>query len=392
MAHADRFRTGERETEQSQMDTLRRTFGAPSARATDTGLEGIKVENLVGFTKVPLGIAGPLRIDGQYQQNTVFAPLATTEAALIASCSRGCKALQACGGVRTAVLGHGISRAPAFHFANVGDAVRFHSAVRDGEFDDAWKASAESTSRFAKLLRLTPHVIGKNVHVKFFYTSGDAAGQNMTTIATHKALGDFMKSPVATNYRVVGFQVEAQISSDKKMSWGNVFEPRGVQAVAWATLTNEVCKRVLGLTTADMDKTLSISREGSIRNGFMGNNVNTANILAAMFLACGQDVASLVEAGWSQLTHEYDPATGDMSLSLFFPSLTVGTMGGGTGLETQKHCLDLIHCSGAGKKFALAETIAAFALALDLSTVGAIGNDSFAQSHERLARTDRARL
>ncbi|KAK2023010.1 hydroxymethylglutaryl-CoA reductase [Colletotrichum zoysiae] len=380
------------------MDAIRRTFAALFAGTTDPRLNGIKVENLVGFAKVPLGIAGPLRVEGQHQRGTVFAPLATTEATLVASCARGCKALQACGGVRAAVLGHGMSRAPVFRFADVGDAVAFHAAVLAGEDNagagsslvDAWRRSAESTSRFARLVKVTPHVIGKTVHVKFTYTSGDAAGQNMTTIATHKALSDFMNSPAAAEYRVVGFQLEGQMASDKKMSWGNVLEPRGVQTLVWATLTNEACTKVLGITTAELDKTMTIGREGAIRNGLQGNNINTANIMAAMFLACGQDVASVVESGWSHLTHEYNAETGELSLSLFFPSLLVGTMGGGTSLETQKYCLDLIHCSGADKKYALAETIAAFALALDLSTVSAIGNNSFSQSHERLARNPRS--
>lgn len=240
---------------ESQMEALKRTIGAFFAATTNPSLEGIKVENLVGFAKVPLGIAGPLRIDGQHQQNTVFAPLATTEGALVASCARGCKALQACGCVQTAVLGHGMSRAPAFRFVTVGDAVRFHAAVRDGEFDAAWRASAHATSRFARIVRITPHVIGNTVHVKFLYTTGDAAGQNMATIATHKVLTDFAKSPEAMKYQVEGYQIDGQMSSDKKMSWGNVFEPRGVQTIAWVTLTNEVCQKVFGLTTAVLNRT-----------------------------------------------------------------------------------------------------------------------------------------
>lgn len=124
----------------------------------------------------------------------------------------------------------------------------------------------------------------------------------------------------------------------------------------------------------------------------MGNNINSANILAAMFISLGQDAASVVESGWNHLTHDYDADTGDLVISMFIPSLLVGTVGGGTVYQTQKHCLNLIHCSGAHKKYALAETIAAFVLALEVSTISAVGNDTFSQSHKRLARTPRAKM
>lgn len=126
-----------------------------------------------------------------------------------------------------------------------------------------------------------------------------------------------------------------------------------------------------------------------IRNGGLGNSVNTANIMAAMFIACGQDAASVLEGGWSHLIHELNPETHDLTMSLFFPSMLVGSFGGGTGYGTQKEALEMIGCYGEGKKFALAETIASFCLALDLSTISAIATDSFAQSHQRLARDNR---
>lgn len=131
---------------------------------------------------------------------------------------------------------------------------------------------------------------------------------------------------------------------------------------------------------------MSIFQDGMIRNGGVGNSINPANIMAAMFIACGQDTASVLEGGYAHIIHELNPENQDLTLSLFFPSLPVGSIGGGTSYGTQKEALEMIECYGAGRKFALAETIAAFCLALDLSTISAIATDTFAQSHQRFAR------
>ncbi|KAF3909625.1 hypothetical protein AA313_de0207002 [Arthrobotrys entomopaga] len=351
-------------------------------------LENVKIENPIGFTQVPVGIAGPLDIHGQYQkQRAIMAPLATLEATLVASCSRGCKLLQACGGIKAAVLGEGMSRAPVFRFRTVDDAVEFHRQIpKDLE---QLQRSAHSTSRFVQLVNIQPNVIGTDVHVKFIYTSGDAAGQNMTTIATQAACMDLLNWRQNLKPKVMGFYICGQMSSDKKMSWGNVQQPRGTQVITWATITNTACEKILKCNTADLSRDLAIMREGMIRNGGMGTSVNTANIISAMFLACGQDSASVLESGWCQLTQNYDLKTGDLTVSMFFPSMVVGTVGGGTSLPTQKEALQIIGCYGPGKKYALAETIAAFCMALDLSTTGAGTTNTFSQSHERLARGSR---
>ncbi|KAF3918424.1 hypothetical protein ABW21_db0201075 [Orbilia brochopaga] len=353
-------------------------------------LEGIKIENAIGFAQVPMGVAGPLDIHGLYQkQKNVMAPLATLEATLVASCSRGCKVLQACGGVKAAALTEGMSRAPVFRFSSIGNAVAFYKQIPG--YLAQLQESAHQTSRFARLISIKPHVVGTDVHVKFVYTSGDAAGQNTTTIATQKACTDLMQSREVLDIepKIIGFYICGQMSSDKKMAWGNVQEARGVQVLVWATITNEACERILRCNTTDLKRDLAIMREGMIRNGGMGTSVNTANIIAAMYLACGQDSASVLEAGWVQLTHKLDHETKDLTLSMFFPSLVVGTVGGGTGYSTQKEALELINCYGPGKKFALAETIASFCLALDLSTASAGTTNTFSDSHKRMAREER---
>jgi len=345
--------------------------------------ENIRVENCIGFTQVPLGIAGPLTIHGAHQKGSFLGPLATTEATLVASCARGCKAFRK-NGVHVTALAEGVSRAPIFYFKTVNDAVAFYHQIPS--LEAKFKQDAEKTSRYARLTRLTPHIIGSSVHVKFDYNCGDAAGQNMVTIATQAALTGFLSSPAALKANLIDFHVEGGMSSDKKFSWSSVPTPRGVQVIAWATLDDEACQAVLGLSCARLHRAATNASHSAIRSGMVGNNINTANILAAMFIACGQDAASVLESGWSQLTTEYNEQTRELVLSLFFPSMLVGTVGGGTAYPTQREALELIECAGEGRKWALAETIAAFALALEVSTLSAVANGTFAEAHRKLAR------
>jgi NADP-dependent 3-hydroxy-3-methylglutaryl-CoA reductase len=356
----------------------------PSCRNKDT--KDIKVENCVGFTQVPLGLAGPLTIHGK-SKRTVYGPLATVEPTLVASCSRGCKAFQAMGGIKVEALSEGLSRAPVFTFRTVDDALRFYHHVPT--LQSSFNTSVEKTSRYARLVEVAPHVIGRTVHVKFRYTCGAAAGQNMVTIATHRACQDFLASTASKDLGITDFQIEGQFSSDKKLSWGNVKDPRGVEVIAWGSLSDSVCQAILGCDTTRLRSVISKFEDGSTRNGQMGQNINTANVMSAMFISCGQDAASVVESGWVHLTADLDEETKVLTLSLYIPSLLVGTVGGGTHYPSQRESLELIGCYGDGKKWALAETIAAFALALDASTVSAIANDTFASSHQNLARGPR---
>lgn len=293
--------------------------------------------------------------------------------------------MQASGGCNAIAFTESMARAPIFKFDNIRHAVRFYQAIPS--LFTFFATSSESTSKRAKLLSLSPHVIGSTVHVRFDYSTGESTGQNMTTIATHAACEAFMDSPEREKYSVLGFLTEGQFASDKKLAWGNVYQPRGVQAMAWVTLPNRVCKSVLGNDASNLFGTYLHGVQAGIRNGIQGYNINTANILAAMFIATGQDAASILEGGWAQLTFEYNDESGDLTASVFFPSLPVGTVGGGTGYETQHEALELIGCAGeGGSKWKLAETIASFALALECSTISAIANDTFSQSHQRFAR------
>lgn len=344
-----------------------------------------RIENCIGFSQVPVGLAGPLKVEGSENTNDVFyAPLATYEAALVASCSRGCKAFNRCGGIRFEVLDEAMSRAPVFYFADTGKAVTFARRVPD--LLPQFAKDAQSASRHSRLLRLTPHIIGTAVHVRFDYHCGDAMGQNMVSIATQRVCDNFAQSPLARELQLEGFRVDGQMTGDKKPAWGNVMQPRGVRVIAWGVLTNEACQEVLKCTTEELYRDCTFMKESEARNGQFGSNGNVANIIAAMFISCGQDPACVADAAWSHATPEYNWNTKELKFALFIPSLPVGVVGGGTIYETQKECLELLKCRGPGMKRRLAGLIAAFALALDVSTVSALTTNTFSRAHERLRR------
>jgi NADP-dependent 3-hydroxy-3-methylglutaryl-CoA reductase len=353
----------------------------------------VTIENHAGFVRVPVGIAGPLKITGSENTNDeFFAPLATVEPTLVASCSRGCKAFTESGGLHFNVLHEGMTRAPVFFFNSPVEAIAFVDRVP--ALQDQFARDAESTSRFARLQTLTPHIIGSNVHLHFSYFTGDATGQNMVTIATQKACDRFLASDTAKELGVKEFIIDGDMASDKKASMRNALETRGCQVLAWGEITNEVCERVLKCSTERLHSMLMLMKEGQTRNGGFGCNVNTANTVAAMFIACGQDAGSVAESAWAHLTTTYDAKTKTLKQSLFFPSLPVGTVGGGTMYPSQRASLGLLKCREPGSKRRLAGLIACFCMALDISTAAAISSGGFTNAHKKLARdkVDKSKL
>ncbi|KAL5355053.1 hydroxymethylglutaryl-CoA reductase [Aspergillus floccosus] len=357
-----------RRVETSSLDYL-----APSTRAKyghvledithitshNTNYADVKIENFIGYSAVPIGLAGPLRIHGiDGYNNDTYAPMATTEAALIASCCRGCKAINQSGGVKFHIFDDGMSRAPVFRFAKPDDAIAFVQRLPD--LQPAIIEQAESTSRRARVKKLTPYVIGSDVHLHFDYTCGDATGQNMVTIAT-QWLGQ---------KTVLG---QCDNSSRRPSNGLGDAIRNGLQ-------------NVLGLSAESLYIARKGGEAGAIRNGLHGNNMNTANVLAAIFIAAGQDAASVGEASWCHTVLEYDRLNRCLNASVYFPSLPVGVVGGGTSYPTQQEALRIMKCTRTGGKHRLAGVIASFALALELSTSAAIGNNTFSQGHQLLAR------
>ncbi|KAG9606394.1 hydroxymethylglutaryl-CoA reductase, partial [Aureobasidium melanogenum] len=314
-----------------------------SALAADS-FPNITSHRLQDQTQKPPGIAGPLTIHGDNQNNQVFPPLATTEPTLVASCSRGCKALEAGGSAHAVALAEGMSRAPVFRFSSPKDAIFFYRLLP--ELDQQLKSWAESTSRLAKLKSVTPHLFGKKVHVRFLYRCGDASGQNMTTIATHKACQKLIESR-EYELKIVDFQLEGQMTSDKKIAYIHLQEPRGFQVFAWGVLSNQTCKNVLGSSAVRIHEAAMTCQRGANRAGMIGPNNDVANILAAMFIACGQDAASVLESRWAQVNTEYDAEKKELTVSLFIPCVNIGTVGGVTMEEVGRCGNDGGICTGA---------------------------------------------
>ncbi|KAH8586634.1 hydroxymethylglutaryl-CoA reductase [Bisporella sp. PMI_857] len=336
-----------------------------SCRDKDT--KNIKIENCVGFTRVLFGLAGSLTIYRK-SERTVYGFLATVKPTFVASCFCGCKVFQAIGGIKVEALSEGLSRAPVFTFGTVDNAFRFYHYVPT--LQSSFNASAEKTSRYARLVEVTLYVISRTVYVRFRYSCGDAAGQNIVTIATHRACQDFFASAASKDLGIIDFQIESQFSSDKKLSWGNINNSRGVEVIAWSSFSDSVCRAILGCGTAKLRSVISKFEDGGTRNGQIRQNINTANVITAMFIFCSQNAAI-----------DLNEETKVLTLSLYIPFLLVGTVGEGTHYSSQQESLEFIGCYRDGKKWALAETIAAFALALDTSTVSAIANDIFASSY-----------
>jgi len=338
------------------------------------------IENFIGTVKLPIGIAGPLRVNGLFAQGDYYVPLATTEAALVASYSRGSVLITQAGGAAAALLNEGVSRAPAFTFESIETLGRFLSWLLTQH--DEIKRVAEGTTRFGKLIDLQISVEGNHLYLLLTYSSGDAAGQNMATIATDAALRWVLdNTPVKPRTAFI----EANFSGDKKASAQSLQGVRGKKVTAEVTLPAALVRDGLHTTAERMVEYGRIATIGGAMSGTIGIQGHFANGLAALFIACGQDAACVAEAAVGNTRMEVTP-DGDLYVAVTLPNLIVGTVGGGTGLPSQQASLDILGLAGPGHARALAEVTACLCLAGEISIVGAICAGEFTRAHARLAR------
>lgn len=338
------------------------------------------IENVIGAVTVPVGVAGPLRVNGCAAQGDYYVPLATTEAALVASYQRGCQLLSESGGCTTLILAEGVSRAPGFVFSNLREVGEFVTwALQQRE---AFRREAEATTGHGKLLDMRLTVEGNHVYLIFEYFTADAAGQNMVTIAT-QAVCDFIRehSPVRPGF----IFVEANLSGDKKASAQSFQTVRGRKVAAECRIPAEHLAKRLHTNAAALEEYWRMSALGGVLSGTIGVQGHYANGLAALFLATGQDVACVSEAAVG-VTRFEAKADGSLYASVTLPNLIMGTVGGGTGLPAQAACLDILGLRGTGHARALTEVAAALALAGELSIIGAMAAGHFTRAHEKLAR------
>ncbi|KQC03041.1 MAG: 3-hydroxy-3-methylglutaryl-CoA reductase [Methanoculleus sp. SDB] len=340
-------------------------------------------ENMIGVVQVPVGVAGPIALNGEYATGSYYLPLATTEGALVASVNRGCSAISRAGGADVRILRDGMTRAPVFSTRDVDHTLRTVRWV-EAHIDDLRAAAAETT-RHGRLLDILPVVTGTNVFLRMEFDTKDAMGMNMVTIASERIAGVVERE---TGARLIALSGNA--CTDKKPAAINAILGRGKTVLAGVFLTDEQVQGIFktdAATLADVNNRKNLV--GSARAGSLGYNAHAANVVAAMYIACGQDPAHVVE-GSSCIT-TVDRQEGGVYVSVTLPAVQVGTVGGGTGIDTQAACLRMLGVAGGGdppgrnsKKFA--EIIAAGVLAGELSLLGALGAGHLARAHARLGR------
>jgi hydroxymethylglutaryl-CoA reductase (NADPH) len=338
------------------------------------------IENHIGYAQIPLGIAGPLLIHGKNHSRKYQIPLATTEGTLVASYSRGMKACLLSGGVTSICIEDTLERAPYFQFKDIRTAISFKNWVE--AYFELLQEQVKKTSRFCRLVSLRFNQEANGVTVHFEYSTGDAAGQNMVTIATDAIckyiLAYFPDKPTR-------WYIESNASGDKKCTLRSLYNSRGKKVIAEVRLPRAVVSSVLKTTPEHMCQYFLNSTMAGLSTGTVGNIGHVANGLTALYIACGQDVACVSESSVGILRMEITEED-ELYVALTLPALVVGTVGGGTQLATQKEALNLLDCNGSDKAQQFAEICCATALAGELSIAAAIAEDHFTNAHKSLGR------
>ncbi|MGM0586974.1 MAG: hydroxymethylglutaryl-CoA reductase [Bacteroidota bacterium] len=337
------------------------------------------LENFVGVAQVPLGFAGPIHVNGEYAKGKFLVPLATSEGTLVASYNRGIKAVNLSGGVKVTVLDDSMQRAPVFVFEDARECKAFRTWIQDN-IDDI-REQAEATSSVAKLQYIDSFMANKFVYLRFNFSTGDAAGQNMVGRATFAAC-----SWILDHYPgVKKFYLESNFATDKKASHVNIMRTRGKRVTAEAILKRDVLIQHLRTEPESLHYHQGVSTIGAFFSGANNNGAHSPNAIAAMYIATGQDEANVAESSAGILYTELQE-DGNLYVSLTIPSLIVATYGGGTSLPTQRECLEVMGCYGKGKVNKFAEIVAGVALAGELSLGAAISSLDWVSSHEKYGR------
>ena len=331
------------------------------------------------MAQVPIGIAGPLKINGEHAQGEFVVPLATTEGTLVASYNRGMKLLNMSGGVTATVVDDAMQRAPVFIFENARGARDFVKWIK-ANFEKI-KEEAEATSSIAKLTYIDHFLSNKFAFLRFNFKTGDAAGQNMVGRATFAACGWILD-----HYEgIENFYLESNFATDKKASQINIMRTRGKRVTAEATIKREHLLEVMRVDPKQIDYHGRVAGVGSFLSGVNNTGLHSPNGITAMFIATGQDVANVSESSaammYSELTDD-----GDLYVSITIPSLIVATYGGGTGIGTQRECLELLDCYGRDRVYKFAEIVASVVLAGEISLASAISSSDWVSSHEQYGR------
>jgi len=338
------------------------------------------IEQPIGAIQIPVGIAGPLKVNGDYAKGEFYVPLATTEGALLASVNRGFSVIAEAGGVTTKIIDDKMTRAPVIKAKSVSEALEIKAWI-ERNFKEL-KTAAEVTTRHGKLIKIDPVlVVGRYIYPRFVFTTGDSMGMNMVTIATEAALNLLTHK---TGAHIVA--LSGNVCVDKKPSSLNLVEGRGKSFVAEIVIPKEIVEEKLKATAgAIVEVNTSKNLIGSAISGSMGFNAQYANMIGAMFLATGQDEAHIVE-GSIGITTASEEENGDLYFSVTLPDVPVATVGGGTSIDTARECLEIMDCYGNEKVHKFAEIVAGTVLAGELSLMGALAAGHLARAHKELGR------
>jgi len=337
------------------------------------------IENFTGVAQVPIGLAGPLTIRGEHAKGEFLIPLATAEGTLVASYNRGMKVINLSGGVTCTVQDDCMQRAPVFIFDSAREAREFRAWVE--EHMPQIREAAEATSSIAKLLYIDVYLAAKFAYLRFNFSTGDAAGQNMVGRATFAACSWILEN----DNTVRRFYLESNLATDKKASQVNIMRTRGKRVTAEAVIPRDILVQHMRVEPESLQYHAGVANVGAFISGANNNGLHSPNGITAMFIATGQDVANVSESSAGIIYTELTP-DGDIYLSLTLPSLIVATYGGGTGLATQRECLEMLGCYGKGRVKKLAEIVAGVSLAGEISLAAAISSLDWVSSHEQYGR------
>ncbi len=344
----------------------------------DPEIASKNIENMIGVTQIPLGFAGPVQINGDLAKGSFIVPMATTEGALVASVSRGMSVITAAGGSRVKVFDDAMTRAPVFRVKGIDHSVQVIEWIAHNL--DKIDAAVSSTTKHGKLLDIETFPNGRNLHLRLSFYTGDAMGMNMATLASEAVC-----KVIEENTGAVTVSVSGNMCTDKKPAAINIIRGRGKYVIAEATIPKDIVESKLHSTTeAIVELNTRKNLIGSAMAGSLGFNAHAANMIAALYLATGQDPAQVVEGSMCMTTCEN--IDGDLYISVRMPSVEIGTVGGGTRLPTQSAALNMIGCLGEGKARKLGEIVAVTVLAGELSTLGAQAAGQLGKAHKELGR------
>ena len=370
-ADVDKRRTAVEEFTGAKLENISSYPFEPSAASAN-------VENMIGVVQIPMGFAGPVKVNGDYAQGEFIIPLATTEGALIASISRGMSVISAAGGARAKVFKDGMTRAPVLRVKGIDHAAEVMAWVDDNP--DKIQETVKGTTSHGQLLQIEFFPNGRSLHMRFAFDTGDAMGMNMATIASEAVC-----KVICENTGAEMVSVSGNMCTDKKPAAINMIEGRGKTVIAEATIPKELAEEKLHASVKSIVETNTRKNLiGSAMAGSLGFNAHAANMVAALYLATGQDPAQVVEASSAMTVCE--EVDGDLYISVRMPAVEIGTVGGGTKLPAQSEALSMIDCKGADRARKFAELVAVTVLAGELSTLGAQAAGHLGKAHADLGR------